>query len=497
MRKKTGPLAPFFVAQRKSFLSSSQVSSSTSMWFGHLPVLLFLVAVPGCASLVEAFGAHDVSRIAQVLVCSITALVLAWSTVVGRPGDPLRRDLALASAAALSLALLSVWHAPDRPAAMRELAMFLGLFSISAVVACSRRKEQLEVMAVVAMGAALLNAGLVLLLMVSAVVRGDPLDLFSIVPGYDNPRFLSHVQTVMLPLSAIAAGPSFRRGEFSRLAWAAMALNFVVVYFAHGRATGLALLGASLLALLLFGRAAVPLLFRLAGAAVVGLVIYLVLFIWVPSLLSEAPKSWRGVADTNSFQERLKLWRLAIDYVAREPWLGIGPMHYAHFLNPIAAHPHNFYLQLASEWGLPMLLGLLAWAAWALRRMTRAIAVIGNNDQSTMGIALFCAVVAAAIDGIFSGNFVMPVAQVWIAFALGWAVAWTRLHARSVAGSTSAHWPRAVSSLCALFVFASQLWLCGSIAPEVADLQLHLDQVSTRFSNGAPLAARFWSTGWF
>lgn len=467
------------------------------MWHGLSTVLLFLIVVPGCASLFDTFGAHDISRIAQVVVCSITALVLAWGIFKYQPDEPVSGSLTLASTAALFLALLSVWHAPDGSAAMRELAMFLGLISVAAVVARSRHEAQLEVLAVVAMAAALLNAGLVLLLMVSAVVRGDPLDLFSIVPGYDNPRFLNHVQTIMLPLSAIAAGPSLRRGEFSRLAWAAMALNFVLVFFAQGRATGLALLIASLSALLLFGKSAVPLLLRLAIAAAVGLAIYVVLFVWVPSLLSVSPNPWRGVGDTSSFQERLKLWRLAIEFLVREPWLGIGPMHFAHSLNPIAAHPHNIYLQLASEWGLPMLLGLSAWAAWAAWRMTRAIAASGNTDQSTMGIALFCAVVAAAIDGIFSGNFVMPVAQVWIAFAAGWAIAWTRLNSRRARGPVGAHWPRAVCAIGILFVFASQAWLWWSIAPEIADLQLHLERVSTRFSNGAPLTARFWSTGWF
>ena len=363
------------------------------MWVGRWAVLLFLLVVPGCVSLFQALGAHDVSRIAQILVCSIAVLVLAWGAVVRRIDGRLGGAEAMALSIALSVALLSVWNAPDRIAAMRELAVFLGLFGMAAAVACGRSKRQLEVLAIVAMVAALLNSGLPIMLMASVVIQAQPLDLFTVVPGYDNPRFLNHVQTVMLPLAAIAASQSFRRGAFARLAWAAMALNFALIFFTQGRATGLALLGASLLTLLLFGKAAVPLLRRLAIAATGGLLIHVVFFVWAPSLLGTLPEPWRAVADTRSFQERLNLWRLAIDYLVREPWLGVGPMHFAHYPNPTAAHPHNIYLQVASEWGLPMLLVIFASTGLAMWHMARAIATSDRTEQS-MGTALFCALAA-------------------------------------------------------------------------------------------------------
>ena len=34
------------------------------------------------------------------------------------------------------------------------------------------------------------------------------------------------------------------------------------------------------------------------------------------------------------------------------PWLGIGPMQFAALASVVGAHPHNWPLQVAAEWGL-------------------------------------------------------------------------------------------------------------------------------------------------
>ena len=71
-----------------------------------------------------------------------------------------------------------------------------------------------------------------------------------------------------------------------------------------------------------------------------------------------------------------------------------------------------------------MLLLVVGAGLPALRRFALAVRQCPDARQRDCGIGLFLACVAIAVDGLFSGNFVMPVSQVWIAFTFGWAMAW-------------------------------------------------------------------------
>lgn len=43
------------------------------------------------------------------------------------------------------------------------------------------------------------------------------------------------------------------------------------------------------------------------------------------------------------------LWKHAWAKIVEFPWLGIGPMHFASLKNPVANHPHQAMLQIASS----------------------------------------------------------------------------------------------------------------------------------------------------
>ncbi len=64
------------------------------------------------------------------------------------------------------------------------------------------------------------------------------------------------------------------------------------------------------------------------------------------------PIRYRAIGSLASVGTREFLWTRAVSDAATHPILGIGPMHFAYSYNDIAAHPHNFWLQLAGEWGL-------------------------------------------------------------------------------------------------------------------------------------------------
>lgn len=469
------------------------------MWVGRFAVLLFLVVVPGGLSPLLETGGHDLSRIAQVAVSVVCAMALLGGAVIERGHTHWDRRVLWGIGVIAVLATASTLHAPVTAAAMRELAMVLGLAGIAAVVAQGKDRWHMESLGVAVVASATLYSALALMSIAIAIANGGPLERSSIILGYDNYRLFSHAQTVVLPLLVISCGRSVRGGEPSRLVWFALAVNVALLIFTLGRATALALSIATMVSLLLFRRAAFEYVRYFSVGVALGAVVYLGLFVGLPWLMASSAEALapQGAASLQSDHSRFLLWRLAVDYVAREPWLGIGPMHYAHYSNLKAAHPHNVYLQLASEWGTPLMIGLVALSAYAAWRMSRVIAACTNPEQATMGIGLFTAMIAIAVDGVFSGNFVMPVVQVWIATAIGWAVAWTRANASARVGaghvSLSWHWMAGAG----VMLVASQAWLCWSIGPEVLDLKAHLDHVRLDISKIGRSAPRFWSNGWF
>lgn len=469
------------------------------MWIARSTVLLFLLAMPGFAPLLSEVNAHDLSRIALILVVTVCAAALAGRAIIGANHERWPRPLAWGAAAIGLLALASVLHAADLPAAARELATLLGLLSIVAVVASARHQRQRETLAICVVVAALLYAGLLLFILAITIAHAGPLDRSNVFLGYINHRFFNHAQTVVLPLLVIATSRTFQQGALARLAWIALSLNFAFLIFALGRATAVALIVGGVVSLVLFRRAALPHALRLAVSAGLGAGVYFVLFVLLPKLTGSVTQlaSQAGIASAESFHIRVQLWRHALEFAAQQPWLGIGPMHYAHYMSWEAAHPHNVYLQVAAEWGLPMVAVLLGVGGWAIWRLARTIRSSSDPAEVSMGIGLFIGVVAIAIDGLFSGNFVMPVSQAWIALLIGWAMAWTRANSVPAVRAAAGAFERRVRAGLAVGLLVSQAWLIGSIAPEVVDLRAHLEHVHRDISKVEHLCPRFWSDGWF
>ena len=152
---------------------------------------------------------------------------------------------------------------------------------------------------------------------------------------------------------------------------------------------------------------------------------------------------------------------------------------------------------MAAEFGIPFLLLALTLVALGVRRFVVLIHGCNDPQQRLCGIGLFFACIAIAVDGFFSGNFVMPVSQTWIAFTLGWSLAWMRSQHASLnqqASATARHsWAWRLSIP---FLLALQLWLVADIWPEAVDLDRYLQDTMMRFPSPT-MNPRFWSHGWF
>jgi O-antigen ligase len=346
-------------------------------------------------------------------------------------------------------------------------------------------------------------AAIVFFIALIEVASGSNLMATQLFFGYDSYRFYNHVQTVALPLAALLAlgGISARARA---VGWLALILGFALLLLSTGRATSLGLIAGCAVTLLLFRRSALRYVAAMVAGAAAGALAYGSLMYALPWALKLPPPAalLDDVAGTGSYKARLFLWRLAVDYIRESPWLGIGPMHYAHRVNVEGAHPHNVYLQVAAEWGVPMLLLVLAVSLWALWRFSQRIRACGDAAEQSMGIGLFAGCVAVAVDGFFSGNFVMPVSQMWIAFLIGLSIAWCRSQAPKTIEVTTGlkpppSWYRAGRVAIAAALVGSQLWLFYNVYPEAAHLSEHLDHVQNDLAPNPRTNPRFWSHGWF
>jgi O-antigen ligase len=452
--------------------------------------------MPMLAVLIDGIGGHDVARIAQLALGLICALVLLAANRAER-GARMAIPVLAASGLVLLLALMSTLRAPDLAMATRELAIFAGLVAIALVVA--RIRDTVLVPSVAASAASAAYVAVVLILIVMTYLVGQRPIRVELFIGYDNYRFFNHVQTAALPLAILAVTVAPRRTWLRGVAWFAAIGGFALLFTIAGRGTMVGIAVGAVAVGVIFGRVSFATLRNLAIAAALGLVLFMMLFFFLPLLTGATPGLSEGHYDSRlgSVEVRFFLWRIAQSYIEQAPWLGIGPMHYAHFPTGDAAHPHNIYLQIAAEWGMPMLVLVIAVGALTLRRLVVAVRQCTETRERDCGIGLFLACAAIAVDGLFSGNFVMPVSQVWIAFTFGWAMAWLAGQDRNELAKPSQGVGGISMKRIAIFgLLVSQIWLGWNVWPEV----IHLDEHVRRTMDRVPTAVmnpRFWSHGWF
>jgi O-antigen ligase len=447
------------------------------------------------AVLADRIGGHDVARIAQLALGLLCAAVL----LVRRAEEGSRKVglVSLTVGLVSLLALASTLRAPDLVMATRELGIFAGLVAIMLVVA--RVRDSILVPSVAASAASAAYLAVVLLIIGMTYLSGQSLTRVELFVGYDSYRFFNHVQTAALPLAVIAVTVAPQRTWLRLAAWFAAIGGFALLFSIAGRGTMVGIVVGAVAVAALFRRASYATLKNLVIAAALGLVVFVSLFYFLPLLAGATPGLSEGHYDARlgSVEARFFLWRIALSYIEQAPWLGIGPMHYAHSPTGDAAHPHNIYLQIAAEWGIPMLLLVAAIGALTLRKLAVAVRQCSETRARDCGVGLFLACVAIAVDGLFSGNFVMPVSQVWIAFTFGWALAWLAGQSWSERAAPSPDAGKiSLKRIATLGLLASQIWLVWNVWPEVRHLDEHvkqtLDQVPT-----ATMNPRFWSHGWF
>lgn len=322
----------------------------------------------------------------------------------------------------------------------------------------------------------------VLLAYSATLIAGTPLYYQSLGVGFSNMRFLNHAQTALLPLLTLLITLSARGTWTRRAAFLLTSYWWSLIFFAESRATMLALAVGIAVIWIVRGRQAKPLLTTMLASALSGAVLYLLLYFVIPVAAGLDAYGLSGNMLARSAADPISgrqfLWKRAADLILHHPLLGVGPQHFAHFGADLAtgAHPHDWLLQIAVEWGLPALVCVLFLLYTGLRGLHLAGRSVPSEDGKSQVVcaALFLAVIAIVVDSLFSGVLVMPQSQMSLVLVFGIAIGWTRslqpiTEARPSMATRIVGATLALSAICMLaFIVgpdAARKWEGGPLTP--------------------------------
>jgi O-antigen ligase len=468
-------------------------------------------AVLGAGLLLNCFlrGGHDIQRSLQlVLLLGFGASLLFNRTAyIGLSYTSRNARWCLVGFFTLGCVSAALAYAPRY--AFYEVASFLLLGLAALAVAAEIRRDasaNLERVLRVMGYVCLLYSFKIVVIYLSVFAYGAQPDALDFAPGFSNYRFLNHAQTSTLPLLALlyVLTPKASKMRWLWLGVTAMWWTLLCVTSARGSVVGL--VAGCVLAAALRRRHAWPFLKAMVLSAVAGIAIYGVFFYLIPVAAGFLPfgEMAKVVARTVSdpASGRMALWVRAVELIAGNPLLGAGPLHFAHYAVDVrnAAHPHNWALQIAGEWGIPALLCLLGAVCLGARGLLRTAPAIPSADARNQHIlaGLVAAGAAILVDGLLSGLIVMPQSQLLIALYLGCALGWSTQFRTAVANADAATPSMRQRVVTTLVLLAALAGLSNGVWPELAQRAAgeELGREAAAL-NGNVHWPRLWRAGYF
>jgi O-antigen ligase len=456
-------------------------------------VAVALLTLTVTTALVSTTGAGVASSwFDEQRIFLLTALGAAAALVVWRLPPP--TEVAVhAVFSALAIGAVSAVLAP-RP---YVAALDWSIYSLTAlVILCARAPGRSGFETLVALAAGIVPAAYVtgvLANYVSALLFGFPVGAETLLVGFANPRFPAQLQVLTIPLLPLAL--QRLQGRFWRACFGVVGGLWWMCFIGSGSRTGWIAIAASALVVAFLAEQGRRWLRWQALFGASGAMLWLLLFHLLPALLSvpTAPETGR-FTNFASIGARWELWRLSIDAARAQPLLGLGPMHFAYVDNGLGAHPHNFWLRLAAEWGIPAMLLILSATLALLVGLWRRLHQDHDSASRNVGVALFAALIAWGVGTLSDGYMVVPTSQAMSAVVLMLAVMWLRLG--WLVPARSGHLQRVTSSLASAALLAAALGLLAALPFTDFGQPMSREQTWRDENRGRTMWPRFWQQGW-
>lgn len=284
------------------------------------------------------------------------------------------------------------------------------------------------------------------------------LECFSFV---SHARFFNHFQVASLPILLLfLASPDYHKKALV-FAFIVICLSFSLANISAGRGVWISMLASVLCFSLTVGKGALPYLSRLGGACVFSwLCIYLL------GHLREVGRQGFGLLSSRDMfaGSRGELWAYAWHGATERPWLGWGPYSFGangSLPSQLPAHPHQFVLQVAYEYGLVAAIFVVVIGGFALWRL----AAVVRHSKDKVAMAYFAGLFGLLVNAQYSGVFSMPVSQVMLILLFGLLLrrlsdlGWRVLVGVKRRSPSSAWYPYSVVPAVVVLAFSTAVWI--------------------------------------
>jgi putative inorganic carbon (HCO3(-)) transporter len=316
-------------------------------------------------------------------------------------------------------------------------------------------------------------------------------DASAFVLGFANPRFESALHVMIIPLLVFITANQNAHVE-SRLAALILASILVCINCALGtRAFWVAyLIAIPVVVVGVTWERAKRFVLTIGVTLFAGILMYLLL-IAVNKKITPNASTLPSPTDRISFN-RTELWSKAWSDFGTSPLFGIGPYQFATWPNRFGSHPHNWVLQLLSEWGI---LGTAAFFGATVQLFFRLAKVVRRDEDrgsKDPAFAVLVVCISSLANGLVDGNLLMPVSQSFTAIMIGSAV--------SLSGLSSPDLKRTrMTSLRHRVFFGATVLVCSLIVLSFAKKSFRTQQAAIEefrrdFPDQKPLP-RFWEQG--
>jgi len=341
------------------------------------------------------------------------------------------------------------------------------------------------------------SATIYLTMLLAGPSFGQAFSVLELYHSFSNVRFFGYLQTMLLPFLLLPAMWWGTTQVRRMLLWSVPLAWWMLVIGSGSRGTWVALLVGMIAVLLFAGRQGRSWMRWQLAALVGGGVCYGLFVLLLPQWLAQPAVYLHRTGEIMSLSLREVLWTEALQFVWQQPWLGIGPMHYAHVGARVAAHPHNAVLQWLAEWGVPaalLLTGLCAMAGLAFAGHVRRMVQAENVIRVPVQVALLAALAGAAAQSMVDGILVMPVSQTLLVLLSGWAMG-LYLEERQCTAQSGLVGRVAIAAL----TLAAAVAVVRGVAPELG----HIAEREQAYLKAHPpenpalpnLMPRFWTQG--
>lgn len=229
-------------------------------------------------------------------------------------------------------------------------------------------------------------------------------------------RFFNHIQTWTFPLlMSVLLFPLQRQNKI--LIFIALCIWWALLIQSGGRGTLLAVAVSFLFIMLIFTKNRKKRFQIFFGSLIAGSLFYLLIF--------QSISGSSTVITRTGSSSRFEMWEKAWNMFLENPILGKGPLSYSVIQEEFIyfAHPHNFYLQVLAEWGLPvciLFVGIIIYGLSKIIKLLKYRDGIINNQELEVG--LFWSLSAALLHAGLSQVFHTPLSQLFLIFVLAWVI---------------------------------------------------------------------------